>query len=202
MAAPALVILAAGESARLGACKALVRLRRKEPATPLGLLLEAGAVLDDAPLVVTGADHTRIAAALPKGIEALENPAWAAGRTGGVARAALRRPGRDLCIAPVDVPLVPASVFAALAVAWHEAGAPARGWLAPWVERAGARRFGHPVIVGRELAAHLADWPPGRALRELRDRADPLLAVRVEAAEILDDLDGPEDLDALRRRTS
>lgn len=204
MARPALVLLAAGESDRLGACKALVRLRERDPATPLALLLSAGASLSGAvPLVVTGADHDEIAAAVAAmgaEVELARNERWADGRTGGVRLAARLRPGHDLCLAPVDVPLVPESVFRALAEAWEAAGAPARGWLAPAVLLEGRRRHGHPVVVGRELLLETAGWPPARPLFELRRHAEPLLTVPVDAAEILDDLDTPEDLAALRRR--
>ena len=133
---------------------------------------------------MTGAHHREIAAALPDGVEAVENPDWRAGRTGGIARALARRPGRDLCLAP----------------AWEEAGAPAHGWLAPCFDEGGERRFGHPIVAGRELVARLAGWPPSRPLRELRELAEPLLAVAVDTRAILDALETPADLAALRGR--
>ncbi|MDP6539656.1 MAG: NTP transferase domain-containing protein [Planctomycetota bacterium] len=191
---PALVLLAAGASTRLGCCKALVELGGS---SPLARLLDAGACLDEvAPLVVAGADHEALAAAVPPGVDLIHHRAWAAGRSGGIVAAAGARPGRDLCLAPVDVPLVPAEVFEALARAWSEAGAPGGGWLAP---RHGGRH-GHPVVVGRELVAGLAASPPDTPLRDVRGRADPLLAVPVRAREVLDDLDRPADLDRLRER--
>jgi len=200
---PALVVLAAGASQRLGTCKALVELT---PLTPLALLLAAGAELDDVPpLVVTGRDHDLIARAAPAGVELLENPDWAAGRTGGVRLAARARPDRDLCLAPVDVPLVPVAVFSALLAAWDRADRPPRGWLAPRYagpDAPGARRgaFGHPIVVGRDLARELAALQPDAPLRLLRDRAEPLLGVDVDAREVLDDLDRPADLSRLRNR--
>ena len=192
---PALVILAAGASRRLGQCKALARLG---PRTVLARLLEAAADgLGATPaLVVTGAQGAEIAAAGPWAAELLANPDWAAGRTRGLALAAAHLAGRDLCVAPVDVPLVPAEVFAGLAGAWRAAGAPPRGWLAP---RCG-ERFGHPLILGRELVASLATWDADRPLKELRALAQPLLAWPTERAEVLDDLDTPADLERLRRR--
>ena len=150
--------------------------------------------------MITGADHEAIRAAVPAGVEVARNDAWARGRTGGIQLAVRLRRERDLCLAPVDVPLVPAEVFAALSRAWEEAGAPARGWLAPAVELDGEIRHGHPVVVGRDLLAELAAWPPERPLRELRARAAPLLSAPVGAVEVLDDLDEPADLAALRRR--
>jgi molybdopterin-guanine dinucleotide biosynthesis protein A len=97
---PALIVLAAGASERLGECKALASIT---PRTPLELLLENGAVFDDVPpLVVTGADHARIQRAVPAGVAIAFNARWSAGRTGGVQLAALLRTGCDLCLAPVD----------------------------------------------------------------------------------------------------
>ena len=192
---PALVLLAAGSSSRLGVCKALVPLT---PRNALELLSEGGACFDDTvPLVITGADHALIEAALPRGLEIAHNAEWARGRTGGVALACAHRSGLDLCLAPVDAPLVPARVFAALLRAWTEALAPSRGWLAP--RRAG--RFGHPVVVGRSLLEELAEFEPGTPLSALRVHADPLLSIDVDADEVLDDLDTPEDLARLRART-
>lgn len=188
------MILAAGASRRLGSCKAIARLGGS---TPLQRLVEAGEILDDhPPLVVTGADHDAILPQLPAGCEVAHNPAWESGRTGGIALAATRRPGRDLCLAPVDVPLVPAGVFEALAAHWAEAGNPERGWLTPRCDGRG----GHPVILGRALAAELESFSADRPLRELRERASPCLSLEVGAPEILDDLDTREDLAELRKR--
>jgi CTP:molybdopterin cytidylyltransferase MocA len=132
----------------------------------------------------------------------VRNEDWRGGRSGGVLVAALRRPGQDLCIAPVDTPLVPAEVFAALARAWAEAGSPSQGWAAPWVPSGPeVRSFGHPVLVGRDLAPRVAEVGSAAPLRALRALADPLLAVEVAYREILDDLDEPGDLDRLRARS-
>ena len=210
------VILAAGESRRLGTCKALVRLGEDPESTPLARLLVAarhlGARAGRSPLIVTGAQHEEIATHLawlaerdpdllgPSGPELVPNPRWREGRTGSVQRAVEARPGCDLCLAPVDVPRVPGEVFRGLARSWLEAGAPARGWLAPLREGARGRRFGHPVVAGRELLAELLAWPPERPLRALRAGARPLLALPVATDAVLEDLDGPADLAQMRRR--
>ena len=193
------MVLAAGASVRLGTCKALVRLG---PGTPLELLLRSGAAMDGATaVVIAGADHGAIETAAPAGVEVAFNPSWARGRTTAVKLAKRLRPQADLCLAPVDVPLVPREVFEALAQAWEAAGAPARGWLAPFVaDDEGRRRFGHPVIAGRELLRELDGIDDAAPLRELRSRAEPVLAVEVSAREILDDLDTEEDLERLRER--
>jgi len=190
---PALVILAAGASERLGEVKALVDLGGRRA---LDRLVEAGSPSFGVPLVIGGAHFEVIRALAPPRCEVVENPRWRSGRTGSAALAAAWRPGRDLCLAPVDVPLVPAAVFAALERTWREHGFPPRGWLAP----RHADRFGHPIIVGRELAAELVTLEETSPLRALRDRAGPLLSVEVPAEEVLDDLDSPADLARIRSR--
>jgi len=139
---------------------------------------------------------------VPAGVEVCCNAEWSSGRTSSVRCAAELRAGRDLCLAPVDVPLVPAEVFAALGAEWLRRGRPERGWLAPCVVAGGARRFGHPVVLGRGLLAELKAFPPGRPLSELRASASPLLALEVATEAVLDDLDTPRDLARLRRRTT
>jgi molybdenum cofactor cytidylyltransferase len=202
-AKPALVLLAAGESRRLGQCKALVALT---PRNPLELLSAAGACFDGAPgLVVSGADHEEIAAALPAGLDLVFNPEWATSRTSGVRAAVRARPGRDLCLAPVDVPLVPSEVFARLLAAWRDRGSPARGWLAPrWDDPDHAEKssYGHPIVVGRDLLRELDEMPIESALRELRARAEPVFSVAVRSRAILDDLDTPDDLRRMRAEAS
>lgn len=248
--APALVVLAGGASERLGTCKALVDLAGR---TPLARLVDAGRCFDGAPaLVVAGAHFDAIARARPRGVEIARNERWREGRTTSVAIAARARAGLDLCLAPVDVPLVGRDVFDALLEAWRRDGT-ARAWLAPsceidprgdvaphdvehagdartpdrrgerrdgmhrevardvaarategaqpLAERARVVRFGHPIVIGSALAAEFAraldqpgfDWN-GFPLSALRERAEPLLSVRVAHRAILDDLDTQDDL--------
>jgi CTP:molybdopterin cytidylyltransferase MocA len=107
--------------------------------------------------------------------------------------------------APVDCPLVPADVFEALLASWTEAGSPAMGWLAP--RFAGTLpprllahgRYGHPVVLGRELLERVAQMSADTPLSELRAQANPLLSLDVSALATLDDLDRPADLERIRR---
>lgn len=201
---PALVILAAGASERLGECKALVDLGFM---TPLSNLCRAGACMaPHRPLVVTGAHDRLIAQRAPSGVELCYNPEWRLGRTGGLQRAVAARPHQDLCIAPVDTPRVPPEVFESLLEVWDRVGRPAQGWLAPryMPEGTGAPsgpdegRFGHPILVGRGLLARIGELGPDAPLRELRAWADPLLSVPVDSPTVLEDLDTPEDLSRIR----
>jgi molybdenum cofactor cytidylyltransferase len=197
----AVVLLAAGASTRLGECKALVDI---DGSTPLARLGTAALAAGPTELVViAGAHEQRLAAWLAEQpaehtppMRLVPNPDWAAGRLGSVAAAVRALPDTDLVLAPVDVPLVSAATFATLAAAWRAAGEPARGWLAP--EHGG--RFGHPVVLGRALAAEALRLAPGVPLRALRALATPLLAAAVPDAAVLDDLDTPADLARLRAR--
>jgi len=165
--APALVVLAAGESRRLGTPKALAVLGGR---TVLERLLEAGrAAAGAAPLVVVGAHARQLRRSAPPDVELVENADWRAGRTGGLRLAVARRPGLDLVIAPVDVPLVPAGVFEALVAEWGRAGRPPRGWLAP---AASAPGRGGPD----RLTLGPASGPPRRCRPRARCRATRLRA--------------------------
>jgi len=186
------VVLAAGESRRLGEPKALAQLGAR---TALEQLLSALERVDPEPLVVTGAHDAEIRARLGTRARCLFHPRWMEGRTTSVLAARIALPEADVLIAPVDVPLVAAATVEALASAWRESGSPARGWLAPRLGAQGG--FGHPIVVGRELLARLE---PGKELRTLRALAQPLLALETNDPAILDDLDTPADLAALRRR--
>jgi CTP:molybdopterin cytidylyltransferase MocA len=208
---PALVVLAAGASTRLGRPKALVDLGGSSGLERL-LAAGAGATAGDA-LVVGGAHAQELRAALaarPAGTppaELLVNPRWREGRTGGLALAARARPGRDLLVAPADCPLVPAEVFDALARSWAERGTPALGWLSPLHTPADPGSgvpgsHGHPLLLGRELAGQLAALPPDTPLRDLRAGADPLWDVPTPCGAVLDDLDTEGDLVILRERVA
>ena len=198
------VVLAAGASRRLGEPKALVELGGRTALSRLSEALREAGLGADA-LVVTGRHHAEIQAHVEDArllLDVVHNGGWAAGRTSSVRLAAERRPGADLLVCPVDVPLVSAEVLRLLAAEWAAIGAPARGWLAPSVRLDGepAPRFGHPVLLGADLAADARALGPDRPLRALRERASPLTSVACDEPAILDDLDRPSDLARLRAR--
>ncbi len=196
------VILAAGASRRLGEPKALADLGGQ---SVLERLSGALGGISSRPLVITGCHDQEIrhhALRLALTVEVAFNPSWADGRTSGVALAAGQRPGADLLICPADVPLVGAPLMEALATRWQELGCPGAGWLAPSTVLPGSRgrRYGHPIILGADLAALASGLSPDASLRSLRDRAAPIATVETADLGIHDDLDTPEDLRRLRAR--
>ncbi|HTF87195.1 MAG TPA: NTP transferase domain-containing protein [Planctomycetota bacterium] len=198
---PPVVILAAGASERLGSCKALVDLHGQSPLERL--IRQASLANAEEIAVVAGAHQREIGAALERidpsrRVRLLFNPSWSLGRTGSAGVAAASFPGRALMIAPVDVPLVQSETFRRLFEAWEAQGEPPRGWLAPCLAR--PARYGHPLILGRELSRLLPELDPSLPLSGLRAQAQPLWAVPVTDLSILDDLDTPEDLERLRAR--
>ncbi|MFM7283414.1 MAG: NTP transferase domain-containing protein [Planctomycetia bacterium] len=189
--APVLIVLAGGAATRLGSSKAGCDLGGG--LTPLDSLLAAGAVLRERALVFGAYAQTA-----PVGCELIANPRWSSGRLSSVQAAVARFPGRDLLLAPVDVPLVPAGVFRALLESWQAAAAPAFGWLAP--QHAGSGRHGHPLLIGRGLLEGLHSADPDRPLKHFRRLAQPCWSLPCHSAAVLDDLDTPEDLATLRAR--
>lgn len=210
---PRIVILSAGASSRLGQPKALATLGGR---AVLDWMLSAArqALPNGGPaLLITGAHHPEISAYLEQGAaqhasplapEVVRSVRWRDGRTAGVQVAATMNPGVDLMIWPADVPLVAGSSLGALLQEWDRMGQPARGWLAPTLKEAldtGSKaRFGHPVILGAELASEVHGLAPDAPLRALRAKASPLASLVVDDAAIVDDLDTPLDLERLRRR--
>jgi molybdenum cofactor cytidylyltransferase len=222
----AVAILAAGESRRLGEPKALCELPGGKPILRLinevrrsscntHALEVADALGTDSaekcrPIVVTGAHHESIATALStagedarpyaEGGQVLFNANWQLGRTSSIQLAAHTSPGRDLLVIPVDHPRITCEMINQLVDSWVANGSPRCGWLAPFViGTSGERRFGHPLLIGRELILELLEWPPVTPLRELRHLAAPLLALEVDCESILDNLDTPQALEEIRK---
>lgn len=201
------VVLAAGASARLGQPKALVELGGR---SVLESLLAGALACCARAVVVAGAHHREVSEHLAGLVQRriwddrvvlLHHADWRLGRTGSLAAGVRAAAARDVLVAPVDVPRVRPATFVALCGAWRAAGRPARGWLAPCSRTDdGTARHGHPILIGRALAAQVAGLPPEAPLRELRAVAAPLVSVDVDDASVLEDLDSPEDLARLEQR--
>lgn len=182
------VVLAAGESRRMGTQKLLL---------PFGETTVVGAVVRtaqasrvDKVLVVLGADRQAVRAELAaRGVEFAVNDHYHLGMLSSV-QAGLRALPAEAEAAVIllgDQPFLAAPVVDAVIVAF-EAGRP--GLVIPTYQG----RRGHPVLVDLKYRDEVLGFDQADGLRRLmRAHADDVLEVGTADANILRDLDTPED---------
>ncbi|MGH9431145.1 MAG: nucleotidyltransferase family protein [Terriglobia bacterium] len=190
----AALILAAGESSRMGQDKALLDYRGKTfLGTIIAHLREAG-ISEMAVVLGHHAESIRSAVDLT-GIRVVLNQDYQRGQTSSLQAglAAWDAPGpRAVLLCLVDHPAVGASVIAKILERYRQSGAPV-------VIPVFNGKRGHPVLIGRELFAELRALAvtegANTVLRQYRSATD---FVEVEDPTILMDVD---DLGAYRKLT-
>jgi len=184
------ILLAAGESRRMGYPKPLLKLGAR---TFIEIL--AAAMLRSVArlIVVVGAHAGAVRDAIPvdSRIAVVENPDYLRGQLSSI-KAALPHVGRDAAGALIhlaDHPMVSAETFAAVIDGYRSLGKPIT------IARYQGRR-GHPVIFARELFAELAGASEDQGARVVV-AADPARVAYVDVDDlgVLIDLDTPEDLE-------
>jgi molybdenum cofactor cytidylyltransferase len=189
------VILAAGRSTRMGRAKALLAVPGGEATfvSRVAHVLLAGGAADI--LVVGRPDDQPLREEIDRiggRVQFIENPRADAGQLSSLIAGlnAADHPGiRALLVTPVDLPLIrPATVAALLAAFSSSARAVAR------VTCGG--RHGHPVIFGRAVFDALRRADPEAGAKAVV-RAHPVLNVEVDDPGVLQDIDTPDDYDAL-----
>lgn len=187
---PWAVVLAAGESRRMGRPKALLPLASGE--TFLERLLETFALVGCDVLVVTGRHGGRIGARHPEALR-IPHRRWRLGQFSSLRvglRAALDRGATAVLLHPVDAPLVGAKLAAALLARL------ARGARAAVPVYRGLP--GHPVALSRAAAATLLAAPADATLRELLPSLKPA-RVRTADAGSVANVNTPADYAQLLR---
>ena len=194
------VILAAGDSSRMGSPKALLL-------TPRGTsfvesiartFAEAGI---DRIFVVTGRDHERVDAAvsniqLAAPLTVVRNPDPSRGQLSSLLTAmdvAVTPETEALVVTLVDVPLLTAETVRRVVAEWRRTQAaiarPAIG-----------ERHGHPVVFDRRMFEELRQAPLDAGAKVvIRAHAAEVLNVRVTDEGCLVDVDTPRDYEALAR---
>lgn len=182
------VILAAGESRRMGTQKLLL---------PFGETTVVGAVVGtalasrvDRILAVLGADRDAVRQGLePLGIDLAVNEDYAKGMLSSV-QAGFRALPADAEAAVVmlgDQPFLPTRVVDAVVEAFRRSG---RGIVVPAFQG----RRGHPVLVDLKYRDEVLALDPADGLRRLmRAHPEDVFEAEVEDANILRDMDVPED---------
>jgi molybdenum cofactor cytidylyltransferase len=188
------LILAAGESSRMGRDKALLTYRgRTFLETIMQMLRTAGL---ERTVVVLGyhADEIQRAVDL-RGIQVVINPNYPQGQTSSLQtglRALEKEEPEAVILCLVDHPAVSAEVVKQLLANFHQSGAPV---VIPTFE--GQR--GHPVLISRQLFPELLSLAPGAGANTvIREYRDATQFVEVEDRGILLDVDDPETYERLR----
>lgn len=184
------ILLAAGESRRMGYPKPLLRLGSRTFIEVLAAaILQSTARL----IVVVGAHAGAVRHAVPVDprIAVVENPDYLRGQLSSI-KAALPHVSPEAGGALVhlaDHPMVRAETFAAVIDGYRRLQKPIT------IARYRGRR-GHPVLFARELFAELAAAPEDQGARVVV-AADParVAYIDVDDSGVLTDLDTPEDLE-------
>ena len=190
------VILAAGDSSRMGSPKALLSTPDGRPfvVSIADAFVRAG--LDDT-FVVTGRDHDQIAEALSnEPVRVVRNPDPARGQLSSLLtamEAAVRPETEALVVTLVDVPLLSVDTVRLVVSEWRRTRAPV-------VRPAMGDRHGHPVIFDRRVFEDLRQAPLDAGAKVVvRKYAAELLNVPVTDTGCLIDVDTPRDYEAIRR---
>jgi CTP:molybdopterin cytidylyltransferase MocA len=199
----AAIILAAGDSSRMGAPKALLPDRDGLPFVVRLVRTFISAGIPDV-IVVTGARHDDIVRVLDSAevrprARVVQNPAPGRGQLSslwtGLAAANERPEVEAVLMTLVDVPMVSDGTVRAVVEAWRRTGAPI-------VRPAIGDRHGHPVLFDRAVFDELRRAPLAEGAKTVvHAHAGDALDVAVDDEGCLADVDTPADYERLTGRT-
>src|SRR5687767_9303185 len=193
------VILAAGDSTRMGSPKALLLTRDGRPFVAAIAETFAAAGITEI-VVVTGRDHERITAALaherlPAPPEVVRNLDPSRGQLSSLLLGidSLPAAAPAAVVTLVDVPLMTAETVRLVISEWRRTGAPI-------VRPAIGERHGHPVVFDRRLFQELRQAPLDVGAKAVvRAHSAEIVNVPVTDTGCLVDVDTPGDYEALGR---
>jgi molybdenum cofactor cytidylyltransferase len=193
------VILAAGDSTRMGFPKALLLTRDGKPFVAAIAETFAAAGISEI-VVVTGRDHERVAAALahatlPVAPQVVRNLVPSRGQLSslliGIDQLPADAPAAVVTL--VDVPLMTVETVRLVVSEWRRTGAPI-------VRPAIGEQHGHPVVFDRRLFQELRQAPLDVGAKAVvRAHAAEIVNVEVTDTGCLVDVDTPGDYEALGR---
>ena len=192
------VILAAGDSTRMGSPKALLLTPQGTPFVVAIAETFAAAGIEST-FVVTGRDHDRIAATLTSAHQiprVVRNPDPSRGQLSSLLTAmdvAIAPDTEALVVTLVDVPLLTADTVQRVVAEW-------RRTRAPIVRPAIGDRHGHPVVFDQRVFDELRRAPLALGAKVVvRAHAAAIVNVAVTDEGCLVDVDTPRDYEALGR---
>lgn len=194
----AALVLAAGDSTRMGSPKALLTAPDGQPFVVRIVRAFADAGVDTI-VVVTGAAHDAILQLLEHAapgpvVRVVRNADPSRGQLSSLWTGMEAVRGDDpegLLVTLVDVPMLTAGTITAVVDAWRESGAPI-------VRPAAGERHGHPVLFDRALFDELREAPlDGGAKTVVRRHEARILNVIPPDPGCLRDIDTPEDYRSL-----
>jgi molybdenum cofactor cytidylyltransferase len=198
---PAAIILAAGDSTRMGRPKALLPDPEGRPFVARLVRTFSAAGVQQV-IVVTGSLHAQIAAALsaddlPVIPQLVNNPQPALGQISSLwigLDAAIQLGVPGVLMTLVDIPLVQVSTVRRVIDAWAQSRAPV-------VRPAVGPRHGHPVLFDQSVFDALRHAPVTEGARAVVHAiADRIVDVPVDDEGCLRDVDTPADYDAVIRK--
>jgi molybdenum cofactor cytidylyltransferase len=196
----AAVVLAGGDSTRMGSPKALLPAPDGQPFV-VRIVRAFAAAGVPAIAVVTGSAHEGIVDALDAAFPgrpglAVRNPDPSRGQLSSLwtgMDAVVHEGTEALLVTLVDVPMVSAATVSAVVDAWRVSRAPI-------VRPALRERHGHPVLFDRSLFGELREAPLEAGAKTVVRRHEARILHVVPPDEgCLRDVDTPEDYQALRR---
>ena len=189
------VVLAAGNSSRMGRTKALLRVGPSQETFLMRIIrvLREGGV--DAIVVVIGGDAAAVRASLPRSdaLAAIENPRYEEGQLSsllvGLAAVEQRHDDVDaVMVTLVDLPLISAATVRSVLDAYRANPD------APIVRPRRAGRHGHPVIFNRSIFGELRRADPSQGAKPVvHAHAAEEVNVDVDDDGAFIDIDTPED---------
>lgn len=194
----AAIILAAGDSRRMGTPKALLSDPDGRPFVARLVRSFSAAGIDEV-VVVTGAMHDAIVDALasdapPARPLCVRNPDPSRGQLSSLwagLESATRSDLEGVLVTPVDIPMVRTTTIRQVIEAWGRTHAPI-------VRPAVGERHGHPVLFDRVTFEALRTAPLSEGARVVvRANADRVVNVEVDDEGCLVDIDTPEDYKAV-----
>ena len=194
----AAIILAAGDSKRMGTPKALLSDPDGRPFVARLVRTFSAAGIDEI-VVVTGAIHDAIVDALasdapPAHPLCVRNPDPSRGQLSSLwagLESATRSDLEGILVTPVDIPMIRPTTIREVIEAWERTHAPI-------VRPAIGERHGHPVLFDRVTFEALRKAPLSEGAREVvHANADRVVNVEVDDEGCLVDIDTPDDYRAV-----